>query len=232
MIQEEQNTENILPTPQCSFKYNGDPEILPRESPKKFSKFQKFIFKKKLNLYKAPPLPDDGRKCLVLDMDETLIHSSLFPPHPSVRYFMIDNFYVYSRPGLEDFLKFATENFEVFIYTYAERCYAEPILDIIAPNVDEDHRLYRDSCVLKKDFIIKDLEMLKRKLSALIFVDDDDTQWRLNKDNTLVIPTWKGVPTDHALSDWLIPILRRCLSVKDVRSIIKTVENRVRRYTV
>ncbi|OHS96022.1 NLI interacting factor-like phosphatase family protein [Tritrichomonas foetus] len=225
-------TQMTLPKVQMAHvgTYEG---YTPRFSPNKFSKLQKLIHKKKLHFYKPPPLPKNGQKTLVLDMDETLVHASLFPPHPSVNYFTLDDgTIVYTRPGLDEFINFAVNHFEVFIYTYAERCYAEPVLDIIAPMIDEDHRLYRDSCIVKKDIVIKDLTMLNRNLNKLIFVDDNDMYLKTNKENTIVIPMWKGIPNDKALTEWLIPILQTCINSSDVRDVIKSVENRVRRYTL
>lgn len=207
-----------------------------RESPNRYSRFKRFIksFSKadsRLSLYKAPPAPDDGRKTLVLDMDETLVHCSSFPPHPSVKYFVLqNNEYLYTRPGLEDFLEYAQANFEVFIYTFAERDYAEEVLNNIAPNIDEDHRLYRDSCIVKKNLIIKDLDMLNRSKSKLIFVDDNDKALKVNKENTIVMPMWKGTPTDHALIDWLQPILEMCKSASDTRTVIKSIKDKNRRF--
>ncbi|OHT15041.1 NLI interacting factor-like phosphatase family protein [Tritrichomonas foetus] len=207
-----------------------------RESPNRYNRFQRFIrsfsTQQPPTLYKAPPLPADGRKCLVLDMDETLVHCSPFPPHPSVNYFNIsETEYVYMRPGLEEFMSYAMEHFEVFIYTFAERDYAELVLNTIAPNIDEDHRLYRDSCIVKKSLIIKDLDMLQRKKSKLIFVDDNDKALKVHKENTIVIPMWKGMPNDHALMEWLVPILEMCNNANDTRTVIKNIKNQTRRFT-
>ena len=173
------------------------------------------------------------------------------------------------RPGLEEFITFAKQNFEVFVYTYAERDYAEPILDYIFPDLDEDHRLYRDSCIkatkssvsayyssaskahkkadslsgekkykiskskIKSKGVIKDLVMLDRCISNIVFVDDNDYQaLRVNNNNTIVIPTWKGMPNDNALTTWLMPILNNCMQTNDVRDVISNITNRVRRFTL
>lgn len=284
------NVETPVQIPLTSRKSMLNTQPLPRESPNKFTKFQKLFNKKKMNLYRPPPPPLSGTKTLVLDLDETLIHSSQFPPHPSVKFFIlkddsiqidVDNFdpssdwesnndsnpplFIYIRPGLEEFISYAKENFEVFVYTYAEREYAEPILDVIFPDLDEDHRLYRDSCIaatkstisayyssaskaLKKgslsgdkkykmnksnlkdkNGIIKDLVMLGRNMSDLVFVDDNDFQaLKINNNNTIVIPMWKGIPNDNALKGWLIPILNNCIAAKDVRDIIYNLSSKSR----
>ena len=134
--------------------------------------------------------------------------------------------------------------------------------------MDEDHRLYRDSCIKatkssvstyyssaskankkaeslsgekkyklskakKSKGIIKDLVMLNRNISNIIFVDDNDYQaLRVNNNNTIVIPTWKGMPNDSALITWLKPILTNCKEAKDVRDVISNISNRVRRFTL
>lgn len=64
-----------------------------------------------------------GRKCLVLDLDETLVHSSFKAiPHPD---FIVPveiechwhHFHVLKRPGVDTFLKKMGEHFEIVIFT-------------------------------------------------------------------------------------------------------------------
>lgn len=226
------------PLPRRATNSALDTAAVPRESPHRYSRFKRFIKslsnkpESQLNFYKPPPPPDDDRKTLVLDMDETLIHCSAFPPHPDVNYFKLsETEFVYTRPGLQDFLQYCLTHFEVFIYTFAERDYAEQVLDQIAPTIDEDHRLYRDSCIVKKNFIIKDLDMLNRSKSKLVFVDDNDKALKFNKENTIVIPMWKGMPNDHALLEWLLPLLEMCRNSTDTRTVIKQIKNKNRRFT-
>ena len=133
--------------------------------------------------------------------------------------------------------------------------------------MDENHRLYRDSCLMatktssssyysstlkahkkadlisgnkkfkiskmKSKGIIKDLVMLDRDFTNLIFVDDNDYQaYTFNNCNTIVIPAWNGVPNYNVLLNWLKPILINCYKVKDVRDIISNVSNRKHRFTL
>jgi hypothetical protein len=72
-----------------------------------------------------PPLaPEDkGKKCLVLDLDETLVHSS-FKPVANADFIIpveIDDqvyqVYVLKRPRVDDFMKAVGEKFEVVIFT-------------------------------------------------------------------------------------------------------------------
>jgi TFIIF-interacting CTD phosphatase-like protein len=71
----------------------------------------------------SSPLPRNvGRKCLVLDLDETLVHSS-FQAIPNPDYIIpvtINNIvysvYVLKRPGVDEFLRRMGEVFEVGFY--------------------------------------------------------------------------------------------------------------------
>lgn len=66
---------------------------------------------------------DRGRKCLVLDLDETLVHSS-FRPVPNPDYILpveiegiIHSVYVCKRPGCDEFLYRTGQLYEVVIFT-------------------------------------------------------------------------------------------------------------------
>lgn len=66
---------------------------------------------------------DKGKKTLVLDLDETLVHST-FQPSEDCQYVIpvdidgsIYNVYVYRRPGVLEFIRRMSELYEVIIYT-------------------------------------------------------------------------------------------------------------------
>lgn len=172
-------------------------------------------------IYVPPAAPSDGRKTIILDMDETLVHASSFPPHPQTDSFKLDDgTYVFKRPGLDSFLGYCKEAFEVFIYTFAEREYAEPVLDRIAPWLDEDHRLYRDSCFIKDGSVFKDLGMLERDMKHLILVEDNKKAMKFYPKNTLVVLPWMGTPNDKELTTWVPEVLEMCHSASDVQKVI------------
>ena len=175
--------------------------------------------------YKAPP-DTTGRKTLVLDLDETLVHSSTIPPHDQVEFFLSGEpeFYVYKRPGLDAFLARIRDQFEVFVFTHGEKEYAGPVLDVLMPWLDEEHRLFRDSCD-GRNGPKKDLKLFERKKKNLILVDDSEAALKINHKNTVLITRWMGTPNDNALTEWLPAILDRCLEAKDVRKVIKEINN-------
>jgi Dullard-like phosphatase family protein len=178
--------------------------------------------------YYVPPPPINDKKTLILDVDETLIHSSAFPPHSRVESFRIGDpqFFVFKRPGLDEFLKFVHSNFEIFIYTYAEEQYAKPIIDHLMPWLDEDHRLYRDACGGRRG-PHKDLTIFERSMKNVILVDDSEGVRSVNARNTVTIPRWTGIPSDRALIEMLPPILERCLAADDVRAVIRETQTQM-----
>ena len=111
-----------------------------------------------------------GRKCLVLDLDETLVHSSLrvcatsstiahiltnvpSQPVPAPDYIVPveiennwHNFYVLKRPGVDNFLRKMGELYEIVVFTASLAKYADPVLDRLDPTGTVAHRLFRESC--------------------------------------------------------------------------------------
>lgn len=82
-----------------------------------------------------------GRKTLVLDLDETLVHSSFKAPTarepPADIVLPVDiegricHVYVLVRPGCLKFLNEMAKYYEVVIFTASLSKYADPLMDII-----------------------------------------------------------------------------------------------------
>ena len=66
---------------------------------------------------------NQGRKTLVLDLDETLVHSTFQPTDDCSYVIPVEiegdfyNVYVYLRPGTTEFLRRMSEIYEVVVYT-------------------------------------------------------------------------------------------------------------------
>ena len=97
-----------------------------------------------------PPLK--GRKCLILDLDETLVHSSFkilnqadftIPVEIEGQY---HNVYVIKRPGVDQFMKRVGELYEVVVFTASVSKYGDPLLDQLDIHHVVHHRLFRESC--------------------------------------------------------------------------------------
>lgn len=163
----------------------------------KYSLFWVERIQKKLNLAKTP----NRELTLVLDLDETLVHSSKKANYPVGSAFQKGPKLNYStRPFLEEFLDWASSHFEVIIFTAARKSYADPIIDHLDPfNTLVHHRLYREHCIKVPEGFIKDLRVLGRDLAKVVIVDDSPVSFSSNMENGLQIKRWRGDTEDKEL---------------------------------
>ena len=188
----------------------------------------------KLSNSKVNLLPNkkDNRKTLVLDLDETLIHSAFEPFIPrddiTLTMNMKDNniiIHVLKRPYLDEFLNIVTQKYEVVIFTASISDYANPLLDRLDPLKKISHRLFREHCTKADNgLFIKDLNRLGRDLKNVIIIDNNPVSFIANKANGLPILTWHSIQSDNELIK-LIPLLTYLSNVDDIRPIINKVVN-------
>ncbi|KAF9122643.1 hypothetical protein BGX30_001865 [Mortierella sp. GBA39] len=166
-----------------------------------------------------------GRKCLVLDLDETLVHSSfkLIPQADYVVPVEIDNqshnVYVIKRPGVDTFLQKMGEIYEVVIFTASLSKYADPVLDMLDIHKVVKHRLFRESCFNHKGNYVKDLSVIGRDLNNTIIIDNSPASYIFHQTNAVPISSWFNDPHDTELLD-LIPFLADMTVVDDVNPIL------------
>lgn len=133
---------------------------------------------------------------LVLDLDETLICFKFKSQNDN-------SGTLYLRPGLFRFLREMKENFEIISFTAATREYAEPILNSIEGKEKFfDYKLYREhAVVIGKDFV-KDISRIGRDLKKIIIVDNMGMNFRLCKENGILIyPYYFQDKRDTALTE-------------------------------
>ncbi|XP_076904941.1 uncharacterized protein LOC143560543 [Bidens hawaiensis] len=140
---------------------------------------------------------------LVLDLDETLVHSSLehcddadftFPVFVDSKEHTI---YVKQRPHLKDFLKRVSEMFQVMIFTASQSIYAKPLLDILDPDGKIIyHQAYRESCTFEDGSHTKDLTVLGVDLAKVAIIDNCPQVFRLQVNNGIPIKSWFNDSSD------------------------------------
>lgn len=173
------------------------------------------------NLLPPPAAEDKNKICLVLDLDETLVHSSFLSiPHADFRFSLgtDDNqigVFVCIRPGAERFIKELGPLYELVIFTASCQPYADVVVDYIDPGRVIKHRLYREACTDFGGNFVKDLSRLNRNLERIIIIDNSPTAYLLQPYNAIAISSWFDEPMDNELL-LILDFLKQSYRVKNV----------------
>jgi RNA polymerase II subunit A small phosphatase-like protein len=171
-----------------------------------------------------PPLaPDDAsKKCLVLDLDETLVHSSFRPTTNPDLIIPVDidgtihQVYVCKRPGAEEFLVEMAKHYEIVVYTASLSKYADPLLDKLDPEGVIRYRLFREHCVQYEGNYVKDLSLLDRDISQTIIIDNSPMSYIFHPRNAIGCSSFIDDPNDRELES-IARFLTKIHEAKDVR---------------
>lgn len=133
-----------------------------------------------------------AQKTLVIDLDETLIHSiakggrmssghmvevklnttvgyggaTLGPQHPIL-------YYVHKRPHCDDFLRNVCKWYKLVVFTASVQEYADPVIDWLEQERKYfSGRYYRQHCTFRNGAYIKDLSSVEPDLSKVMILDN------------------------------------------------------------
>ena len=167
--------------------------------------------------------PSLKKYSLILDLDETLV---------CVKFSKNNNKgIIHFRPGLFEFLDSLKPYYELISFTSATQSYAEPIINGIESEKNYfSYYLYRPHMIIiGKDFI-KDLSKIGRPLDKTIIVDNMGNNFRLNRDNGILIYPFydENNKRDNALiklKNILIMIYQK--NYKDIREGLKEFKDEI-----
>lgn len=169
-----------------------------------------------------------NKKLLVLDLDETLVHSS-FKYLRSADFVLpvdiddqIHNVYVIKRPGVDEFLQRVGEIYEVVVFTASVNRYGDPLLDILDKKNSIHHRLFREACYNYEGNYIKNLSQLGRPLSDIIILDNSPASYIFHPQHAIPVSSWFSDTHDNELLD-IIPLLED-LAKKNVLDVGKVLD--------
>ena len=174
-----------------------------------------------------PPLrsQDYNKKTLVLDLDETLVHSS-FKPVPNAHFVIpveieneIHKVYVLKRPWVDEFLIECAKLYEIVIFTASLSKYADPLLDQLDTTRVTAVRLFREACVHYCGNYVKDLSRLGRDMRNVIIVDNSPHSYAFHPYNAVAIDSWFDDENDLQLEE-LHGFLVGLASIEDVSTIL------------
>lgn len=143
------------------------------------------------------------QKTLILDLDETLIHSmskggrmssghmvevrlnttyvgvggqtNLGPQHPIL-------YYVHKRPHCDEFLRRVSKWYNLVVFTASVQEYADPVIDWLeADRKFFSARYYRQHCTFRHGAFIKDLSSVEPDLSKVMILDNSPLSYMFHQ---------------------------------------------------
>ncbi|XP_033110294.1 CTD nuclear envelope phosphatase 1A-like [Anneissia japonica] len=175
------------------------------------------------------------RKTLVLDLDETLIHSyhdGLIRPNSKptippdfVLKVTIDahpvRFFVYKRPHVDFFLDVVSQWYDLVVFTASMEIYGSAVADKLDKGRGVfKRRYYRQHCTLDCGSYTKDLSAVSDDLSKVFIVDNSPGAYKLFPENAIPVLSWFSDPSDVGLLN-LLPMLDALRFASDVRSVLR-----------
>ena len=163
------------------------------------------------------------QKTLVIDLDETLIHSlakggrmssghmvevklnttvgyggtTIGPQHPIL-------YYVHKRPHCDEFLRKVCKWYHLIVFTASVQEYADPVIDWLEQERKYfSSRYYRQHCTYRNGAYIKDLSSVEPDLSKVMILDNSPLSYTSHKGKT----TGSSAPLLCVLIDY-----RQCYS--------------------
>jgi CTD nuclear envelope phosphatase 1 len=148
--------------------------------------------------------PDQQQKTLVIDLDETLIHSlakggrmssghmvevklntpvALAPPQGGQPAAVLGPqhpilYYVHKRPHCDEFLRKISKWYKLVVFTASVQEYADPVINLLESEKKYfAERYYRQHCTLRNGGYIKDLSTVEPDLSKVMILDNSPVSY-------------------------------------------------------
>ena len=136
--------------------------------------------------------PETVKKTLIIDLDETLIHSMAKGGRMSTGHMVEVRlggtvsssgvqlgpgvpilYYVHERPGCHDFLRKVCKWYNLIVFTASVQEYADPVIDWLERERKYfSGRYYRQHCTFRNGAYIKDLAQVEPDLSKVMILDN------------------------------------------------------------
>ncbi|KPP79644.1 hypothetical protein Z043_100767 [Scleropages formosus] len=164
---------------------------------------------------------DQDKICVVIDLDETLVHSS-FKPISNADFIVpveiegtTHQVYVLKRPHVDEFLHRMGEMFECILFTASLAKYADPVTDLLDQSGVFRARLFRESCVFHQGCYVKDLSRLGRDLHRTLILDNSPASYIFHPENAVPVVSWFDDTEDTELLN-LLPVFEELSQAEDV----------------
>ena len=243
----EKEASNIFFTPiSIQENYTGNYDNYVRTTLLHIVSLKELPFEKALSnqdLYKNYPFKEisqsliSNKKLLLLDLDETLIHSENEIKNESINSYdtiikfkdnsndgteEIISIGVYLRNGAHKFLHILNNYFTIGIFTASQKEYADAILQYLDPDKNIiKFCLYRDNCINVNDLAnIKDLRIIKDiDLKKTVLIDNNMYSFAPQLSNGILINSFYGDKNDVELFNVLSYLMEFIFPADDVREV-------------
>lgn len=130
---------------------------------------------------------------LVVDLDKFLVCHLWDREHSRWR--------IAKRPGAELFLFYASQLYEVVIFSSLPQHEADAIVKKLDPYGCVSYGLYRFATRLEKGRYLKDIGMINRDPAKVLVLGHDTVGFGPHPENHLPMRVWEGDPSDQDLED-------------------------------
>lgn len=177
-----------------------------------------------------------GKKTLILDLDETLVHSHHdginrpftdrpnTPPDFTLRVYIDGRrvkFLVHKRPHVDFFLDVISKWYNLVVFTASMEIYGNAVANFLDDNRGIlTRRYFRQDC----EFVpgggyTKNLTAVEKDLGRVFILDNSPAAYRAYPNNAIPIKSWFSDAHDTSLLN-LLPVLDALRFCKDVRSVL------------
>lgn len=177
-----------------------------------------------------------GKKTLVLDLDETLVHSHHdginrpaterpnTPPDFTLLVHIegqLVKFLVHKRPHVDFFLDVISKWYDLVVFTASMEIYGSAVADFLDDNRGIlTRRFFRQHCeFVQGGGYTKNLSAVNPDMSKIFILDNSPAAYRAYPNNAIPIKSWFSDAQDIALLN-LLPVLDALRFCTDVRSVL------------
>ena len=142
---------------------------------------------------------------LVLDLEETLLHFNKNSKNNKEGFIDI-------RPGTLKFLDDISQFYELIVFNEGEKKFTDFLIDTLEENkIYFEHRFYREHMIINNNDIVKDLVRIGRSLDKILIVDNMKQNFKLQKDNGILIKSFYGKEDYSGRADTILEELAKIL---------------------
>jgi Dullard-like phosphatase family protein len=129
------------------------------------------------------------------------------------------------RPYAKEVLEYLAANYNLIIFTAGAQDYADPIIDQLDPDgIIFSLRLFRQSCIKRNQFYIKDLRIIRNfDLKDIVLIDNSIISFAFQMDNGIPINAFTGKQNEAGDEEllYMVQFLENIFSAEDVRNPLR-----------